>query len=366
MKTIKTFLENPESSGKYGAAIESVKLGEMIDDLNDNFAECNARDEAVEERVDEIEGNIEVKVQPSGGTFYRYGVLTTNNWCSKFVSKDIAGIVVETADEARKFNLKNPATSGICIASGAGQRWNIVAPNGYRIKTYKIVATLRDGQPEGVVFLTPQGGDSYQIIPNSDITIEVSVNAASTFFETEDISTQPLDRQVWFKTFEIYVERTSSLATMDDVNRKQDIISDLTNIRNGAAKGTTALQPTAQTLSDAQKAQARENIGAEQNTRIVSVQQGATALACEIGKYYKVHSPADTFSITLPGSPDTNIVQSIVIFLVMGSNTVVTISSSAVDVFFQYGFELKQGRAYEINAIHNGGAWVIAATEIVY
>lgn len=161
-----------------------------------------------------VGSEIVVSVEPGGGTFYRYGEPTTDNWCSKFIATQIE-CVVEAGNEERKFNLRTPESTGIVIASGgtvvgeeitSRQRWNISVPEGFRIVSYRIVAVLRPGQPEGTVFLRPEGETDFSIISAAETTIEVDVDAQSTYFETVDVSNPPADRQVWFKTFEIVVQ----------------------------------------------------------------------------------------------------------------------------------------------------------------
>lgn len=158
-------------------------------------------------------GDIVVSVEPGSGTFYRYGAPTTDNWCSKFIASRIA-CVVEAENEERKFNLRNPESTGIVIASGgtvvgeevtSRQRWNISVPAGFTIVSYRIIAVLRPGQPEGTVFLRPEGETDFSIIAAAETIIEVDVYAQNTYFETVDVSNPPTDRQVWFKTFEIVV-----------------------------------------------------------------------------------------------------------------------------------------------------------------
>ena len=183
----------------------------MVALVNDTATKSEAA--ALSLRLDALEGSGTVPVVRGSGTFYRHGVPCTDNWCEKFVSSaQRPPLTVKTADAARKFNLRDVASEGIYIASGVGQRWDIVVPEGYVIRSYKIVATLRVS--EGVALLTPAGGSDYQVIPNYMQTIEVNnINATSTYFTTEDISTVPSDLPMWLKTFEVVVERVAAYAT---------------------------------------------------------------------------------------------------------------------------------------------------------
>lgn len=180
---------------------------------------------ALAARLVPLEGSGTARVEPSGGTFYRYGAACTDNWCERYVSSALPLLTVETADAARKFNLRDSVDAGVYIASGSGQRWNIRVPAGYVIRSYRIVAQLRAGQQEGTVFLTPEGGDAHSVISASETTVNATVGAQSTYFTTEDVSTEPLDRQVWLKLFEVVVERTFPYATTLDTDALRDALN---------------------------------------------------------------------------------------------------------------------------------------------
>lgn len=180
---------------------------------------------ALAARLVPLEGSGTARVEPSGGTFYRHGAACTDNWCERYASSALPLLTVETADAARKFNLRDSVDAGVYIASGSGQRWNIRVPAGYVIRSYRIVAQLRAGQQEGTVFLTPEGGDAHSVISASETTVNATVGAQSTYFTTEDISTEPQDRQVWLKSFEVVVERTFPYATTLDTDALRDALN---------------------------------------------------------------------------------------------------------------------------------------------
>ena len=96
-----------------------------------------------------------------------------------------------------------------------------------------------------------------------------------------------------------------------------------------------------------------------------------TTLTCEVGKYYRIDVAVDTLAITLPAVTDLTTVRTVVLYLTAGTTPAVTISSTAVsggtapDVYYQDGFEIKAGNTYEINALWNGLAWIVASVEIV-
>ena len=168
---------------------------------------------------------------------------------------------------------------------------------------------------------------------------------------------------------------------------KQDVISDLAAIRNGATAGATAYQkpqggiPSSDmsqnvqaSLSKADTAlqQHQDISGKEDVTTIVTpVNQTdatlpITALTCEVGKYYRVDVAVDTFVVTLPAMTDLTTVRTVVIYLTAGTTPAVTIASAdSKDVYYRDGFEIETGNTYEINALFNGVAWIVAAVEIV-
>ena len=96
-----------------------------------------------------------------------------------------------------------------------------------------------------------------------------------------------------------------------------------------------------------------------------------TALTCEVGKYYRIDVAVKTLAITLPAMTDLTTIRTVVIYLTAGTTPAVTISStapsggSAPDVLYQDGFEIEAGETYEINALFNGAAWIVAAVKIV-
>lgn len=96
-----------------------------------------------------------------------------------------------------------------------------------------------------------------------------------------------------------------------------------------------------------------------------------TTLTCEVGKYYRIDVAVDTLAVTLPAMTDLTTVRTVVIYLTAGTTPAITISSTAVsggtapDVYYQDGFELEAGKTYEVNALFNGSAWIIASVEII-
>ena len=91
-----------------------------------------------------------------------------------------------------------------------------------------------------------------------------------------------------------------------------------------------------------------------------------TTLTCEVDKYYRIDVAVDTLAVTLPAMTDLTTVRTVVIYLTAGTTPAITIAAAdSKDVYYQYGFEIEAGSTYEINALFNGAAWIVAAVKIV-
>lgn len=91
-----------------------------------------------------------------------------------------------------------------------------------------------------------------------------------------------------------------------------------------------------------------------------------TTLTCEAGKYYRIDVAIDTLAVTLPAMTDLTTVRTVVIYLTAGTTPAVTIAAAdSKDVYYQDGFEIEAGNTYEINALFNGVAWIVAAVKII-
>ena len=104
--------------------------------------------------------------------------------------------------------------------------------------------------------------------------------------------------------------------------------------------------------------------GKEDKTSIESVATGSVALSANVSKYYTFVDAIETFAITLPSPTDATKVQTIVFFMTIGTTPAITFSS-ALPIYYHDGFELEAGKTYEVNALFNGSAWIIASVEIV-
>jgi hypothetical protein len=126
-----------------------------------------------------------------------------------------------------------------------------------------------------------------------------------------------------------------------------------------------------QTLTDAQKKQARENIGASGASDLSSKEDKVTieavtgaTLTAEVGKYYTL-SNVGTLAITLPTiAAGTTKVQTVIFYIAAGPSPAVTFTSTH-PVYYANGFEIAADSTYEVNALWNGIAWVVASVNII-
>ena len=94
------------------------------------------------------------------------------------------------------------------------------------------------------------------------------------------------------------------------------------------------------------------------------IQSSGTTLTAEVGKYYRFDVPVDTLAITLPTITDTTTAKTIVFYLTAGSTPAVTFSSTH-PVYYSDGFEIAADSTYEVNALWNGAAWIVASVTII-
>jgi hypothetical protein len=88
-------------------------------------------------------------------------------------------------------------------------------------------------------------------------------------------------------------------------------------------------------------------------------------LMADVAHYYTFDDVVISREITLVDPPqDRTHVQTIVFFMTIGATPAITFSS-ALPIYYHDGFELEAGKTYEVNALFNGSAWVIASVEIV-
>lgn len=121
----------------------------------------------------------------------------------------------------------------------------------------------------------------------------------------------------------------------------------------------------AQTLTDAQKQQARENIGASGASDLSAKEDKVTiesatgeTLMAEVGKYYTL-ADVGTLAITLPTiAAGTTNVQTVAFYIAAGATPAVTFTSTHT-VIKPKDFEIEANGLYEISAAWNGIGWII-------
>lgn len=92
-----------------------------------------------------------------------------------------------------------------------------------------------------------------------------------------------------------------------------------------------------------------------------------TALACEVGKYYRIDVAVETLAITLPAMTDLTTVRAVVIYLTGGVAPAVSIFSTAVsggtapDIYYLGEHDIKAGGKYEITCTWNGLCWIVTS-----
>lgn len=214
-------------------------------------------------------------------------------------------------------------------------------------------------------------------------------------------------------------------ALREMIDGKQDTINDLAEIRSGAGKGATALQsesdPTVPSWAKqpSKPSYTASEVGAVPTTRKINgkalssdvtldasdvgalpsstpiptvptkvsaftndagyltehqditgkedkvdiVSASGTILTAEVGKYY-TFSNVGTLAITLPTIPSgTTKVQTVTFYIAAGSTPAVTFTSTH-SIYYSDGFEIAADSTYEVNALWNGAAWIVAAVKI--
>lgn len=112
---------------------------------------------------------------------------------------------------------------------------------------------------------------------------------------------------------------------------------------------------------------ARTAIDTLEQAQKVSIDVKSSAistLAAQVNKYYRLDVAVETLAITLPTITDTTSVNTVVFYITGGTTPAVTFTSTH-NVYYSDGFAIESGKTYEVNALHNGNAWIVASVEIV-
>lgn len=96
----------------------------------------------------------------------------------------------------------------------------------------------------------------------------------------------------------------------------------------------------------------------ENRMPIETVATGTTALTAVVGTYYTL-SNVGTINITLP-VPTDGYVNTIVFYIVTGSANPTISMASTAPIKYQENYNFDASSTYEVNALYNGIAWVIA------
>lgn len=113
--------------------------------------------------------------------------------------------------------------------------------------------------------------------------------------------------------------------------------------------------------NDAGYLTSHQDISDKEDKTVIEAASGAT-LTAQVGKYYTL-SNVGTLAITLPTCTGTK-TQSVMFYMSTGSTPAVTFTSTH-DVYYADGFEIELGSTYEVNALWNGTAWIVASVTII-
>lgn len=99
------------------------------------------------------------------------------------------------------------------------------------------------------------------------------------------------------------------------------------------------------------------SVNKEDKMTVVTKSSG-TKLTAAVGNYYRFTYNVGTLAITLPTPTGSN-AQSVLFFMTTGASPAVTFTSTGNTIYKNDGFAIDATTTYEINALWNGGAWVI-------
>ena len=293
-------------------------------------------------------------------------VATSGSYNDLSDKPDLSGFITNSVNNLVNYYLKSETYTKTEVQQliGAIQQFH-----------YEVYPTLPQTGASNVLYLigpTGTGADKYEeyVYANNDWTKigDTSIDL-SGYVTTQALTTALAD----------YVTSSALSTTLANYYNKNDVdgllagkadkneMSVVTGTGANAGKTTITLkQGTSATVLTAHQ----DISGKEDVTNIVAPINATdetlpiTTLACEVGKYYRIDVAVDTIGITLPAINST-VVKTIVVYLTAGTTPAITISSSdSKDVYYQDGFEIEAGNIYEINALFNGAAWIVAAVKI--
>ena len=164
---------------------------------------------------------------------------------------------------------------------------------------------------------------------------------------------------------------TDTNGVLDNPNNFATIQAIVDHVKNITDVLDSKTQEVAEDLDDFKneniayyESSAEESIIPDNGAILVPITETITSLTAENGRYYRFDNEVNTLEVTLPTITDTNTVKTIILYLTIGTTPAITFSS-ALPIYYHDGFELEAGKTYEVNALFNGSAWIIASVEIV-
>ena len=128
----------------------------------------------------------------------------------------------------------------------------------------------------------------------------------------------------------------------------------------GADSDKTTIQLKSGTSATVLKS--HQSLAGKEDKMIVVTQSSGTTLTATVGNYYRFTYNVGTLDITLPTPTGSN-AQSVLFFMTTGASPDVTFTSTGNTIYKNDGFAIDATTTYEINALYNGGAWVINAVK---
>lgn len=128
---------------------------------------------------------------------------------------------------------------------------------------------------------------------------------------------------------------------------------------------TAAQQSAQQALTAAQNAVniAYNAFIPDSTTVLEPVTEAVAALSPLPGRYYRFDQDVETLAITLPDAMGETTAKTIVFSFTTGDTPAVTFSSESPVKYFD-GYGIEPVTTYEISALWNGAAWVVASIVI--
>lgn len=205
-------------------------------------------------------------------------------------------------------------------------------------KTGVVVLTASDVG----AYVKPSGG-----IPKTDLAsgVQTSLGKADSAYQKPSSGIPSTDLASGVQT---------SLGKADSAYQKPSggiPSSDLASaVQTSLGKADTAVQPAAI---------------ANLESKMAIVAASGTTLTASVDNYYLFGSEVGTLAITLTTPSDTTHITKAVFMLTTGSTPAVTFAgASGINVIAQDDFSIEASTTYEINAIFNGVAWVVACMKL--